>query len=317
MTNGSWGRLTSLGVKSVEDALREPTLRAAASALALGLMEPLEGPGVDGEGNAEPVPEPLTSEAVESVLGPNSTVRLLRFCVGSESGGGGMRGIKSGSGGASAAGIGRPRAAAMSWCSAQLSDQSLRPRQKGASFRSIWLFQVRICSLAMTPGLAWITATHLQLSDNSLVEILRPHVRPHGNEISAIDMFLSYTPFAVLGSEDSLALQLACFSLLFCLAMFKRGVGPLSMSGRRTASQAEEASFSPAQLKAWIPQNAPGCAITSFEAALPTIGEALGIVGARLFCVGVTHCENAASAQRKRKTTKRMTSGGEPEWQCR
>ena len=93
--------------------MREPTLRAAANALALGLMEPLEGPAVDGEGWAEPLPDPLRSEAVERVLGPISTVRPLRFCVGRESGGGG-RGSRAGSGGASAAGMGRPRAAAIS-----------------------------------------------------------------------------------------------------------------------------------------------------------------------------------------------------------
>lgn len=122
----------------MEDALREPTLKAAANALALGLMEPFKGPAVDGDGNAEFVPEPLTSEAVESVLGPISTVRLLRLGPARKSlEGGGGRGINSGSGGASASGIFRPRATAMSWCSAQLEDQSLRPRQKGANFRSI------------------------------------------------------------------------------------------------------------------------------------------------------------------------------------
>jgi hypothetical protein len=47
--------------------------------------------------------------------------------------------LYSSSGGTSSAGgIAIPRAAAISWCSAQDSEKSLRPRQKGARRRSIW-----------------------------------------------------------------------------------------------------------------------------------------------------------------------------------
>jgi hypothetical protein len=123
-----------LGVKSVEEVLREPTLSAAARALARPVLngELLPGPVEDGEG----APDPLPADAAERVLGPIGTVRFCRFWV--ESLGRVIgRGINDGSGGASAAGMGSPRAAAMSWCSAQLSDQSFNPRQKGASLRSI------------------------------------------------------------------------------------------------------------------------------------------------------------------------------------
>lgn len=82
LTNGSCGRDTSFGVKSVDDALREPTLRAAASAFALGLIEEaLGGAAVVGEGMPDPAPEPLRSEAVDSVLGPIGTVRFCRLWV--------------------------------------------------------------------------------------------------------------------------------------------------------------------------------------------------------------------------------------------
>lgn len=50
LTNGSWGRGTSFGDKSVDEAFLEPTLRAAASALALGLIDDvLGGAAVVGE----------------------------------------------------------------------------------------------------------------------------------------------------------------------------------------------------------------------------------------------------------------------------
>jgi hypothetical protein len=104
-----------LGDKSVEDAFREPPLRAAARALARGLKGDLLAPGVDGEGRPEGVFDPLRSDAAESVLGPIGTVKFWRFWLEEDgfSAGGGC-GINSGSGGASAGGIGRPRAAATS-----------------------------------------------------------------------------------------------------------------------------------------------------------------------------------------------------------
>lgn len=105
-----------MGDKSVEDALRDPPLSAAASALARGLKFALLGPVDDGEGKFEPPLDPLRSDAADKVRGPMGTVRLCRFWLDDDglSAGGGGRGIRSGSGGASAAGIGRPRAAAIS-----------------------------------------------------------------------------------------------------------------------------------------------------------------------------------------------------------
>lgn len=80
LTNGSCGRRVSLGLKSVDDASREPTLRAAARALALGLMDELfEAAAVVGEGRLDPGPEPLRSEAAERVLGPRGTIRFRKL----------------------------------------------------------------------------------------------------------------------------------------------------------------------------------------------------------------------------------------------
>ncbi len=135
LTNGSCGKHDSTGVNSVEEAFRELPVSAMARALARGLIE-LRTPEA-GEAKPEPVPDPLLSDAADIVRGPIGTVRFCKDCDASDSVGTGC-GTRSGSGGASAAGTGRPRAAAMSWCSAQLSDQSLSPRQNGASFRSIY-----------------------------------------------------------------------------------------------------------------------------------------------------------------------------------
>lgn len=73
-----------MGTKSVEEALREPTLRAAARAFARGLnaelllgvaVPPVAALAVAGDDG----PDPLRSEAAESVLGPMGTVRFWRF----------------------------------------------------------------------------------------------------------------------------------------------------------------------------------------------------------------------------------------------
>ena len=113
LTNGSFDRDISLGVKSVDDALREPPLSAAARAFALGFIAFLTSAGAVGDGRPEPAPESLRSEAVDRVLPPMGTVRFLRFCADVDSPGSG-RTTNSGSGGASAAGTGSPRAAATS-----------------------------------------------------------------------------------------------------------------------------------------------------------------------------------------------------------
>lgn len=81
MTKGSLGREISLGVKSVDEAFLELPLRAAARALARGLNAVLAGPAVDGEGRADPVLDPLRSDAAESVLGPIGTVRFCRLLL--------------------------------------------------------------------------------------------------------------------------------------------------------------------------------------------------------------------------------------------
>ena len=82
--------------------------------MALGLNgELLPGVGAVGEATLEPTLEPLRSDAADIVLGPIGTVRFWRFELDPDVGGGG-RGTRSGSGMSSAAGIGRPRAAAIS-----------------------------------------------------------------------------------------------------------------------------------------------------------------------------------------------------------
>lgn len=101
----------------MEEALRDEPVRAAANAFARGLKGELVLAGAVevGEGRAEPTLEVLLSDAAERVLPPIGTVRLFRFCVepagdsDDESG----RGMRSSGGASSAAGMGRPRAAAM------------------------------------------------------------------------------------------------------------------------------------------------------------------------------------------------------------
>lgn len=89
-------------------------LRAAASAFVRGFLdEVFVGSGLAGEDKPVPTPDPLRSEAAERVLGPIATVKLFRFWLEISVGRGGL-GIKSGSGGSSAAGIASPRAAATS-----------------------------------------------------------------------------------------------------------------------------------------------------------------------------------------------------------
>ena len=104
-----------MGARSVEDVLRELPVRAAARAFALGLKgEPRPGVADVGVGTPEPAAfEPLRSEAADIVLGPMGTMRFCKFELEFDIGGGG-RGISSGSGVSSAAGTGRPRAAAIS-----------------------------------------------------------------------------------------------------------------------------------------------------------------------------------------------------------
>lgn len=116
LTKGSFGNVISFGDRSVEDALREPPLSAAARAFARGLNVVLIGPADDGEGRPEPPLDTLRSDAADRVRGPMGTMRLCRLWLDDDglSDGGGGRGIRSGSGGASAAGTGRPRAAATS-----------------------------------------------------------------------------------------------------------------------------------------------------------------------------------------------------------
>jgi hypothetical protein len=114
--NGSCGRLVSRDDRSFCEALREPTLRAAARAFALGLNgELVRGEGDDGEGSADPILEVLRSEDADRDLGPRGTVKLLMFGV-EELGESGdcARGMRSGGGVVSAGGMGSPRPAARS-----------------------------------------------------------------------------------------------------------------------------------------------------------------------------------------------------------
>ncbi len=127
------------------DPFREDTLSAAASALARGLKgePPLVGPAsVAGDGSADADPDGPSPEAAQNALTPICSVRPLRFCVDAarecDDTGLGTRVSSSGSGVSLAEGTGRPRTAAMIWGSVQLSETSCRPRQKGASLRSIW-----------------------------------------------------------------------------------------------------------------------------------------------------------------------------------
>lgn len=140
LTKGSLGRLISRGAISVDELFLEEPPRTAARDLPRGLNGEWDLPELadTGDGSAEPETETLWSEAVDCVLPPIGTVRLLKFCdegTGDceESG----RGISSSGGVWSGGGIGRPLAAATIWNSVQLSSLSLRPRQNGAIFRSI------------------------------------------------------------------------------------------------------------------------------------------------------------------------------------
>jgi len=126
---------------SVCELLRDDVVRVAK---VLALVRANGDEEVGGElgkamGNESPGDNgPEVSDWNDCVLGPRGTVRfftslLLPFL-------GDVLLVKrySSSGGTSSGGgMGRPRAAAMSWCSAQLSEKSLRPRQNGASRLSI------------------------------------------------------------------------------------------------------------------------------------------------------------------------------------
>lgn len=123
---------------SVVELLREDD-RFSAAAMPLDRLKGLLLLGAEvGDGKLEPSPEPLLSDAVDCVLPPIGTMRLSMFCV--EAAGEVAdigRGISSSGGMASAAGKGRPRAAATIWYSVHVSEKSFRPLQNGANLRSI------------------------------------------------------------------------------------------------------------------------------------------------------------------------------------
>lgn len=116
MTKGSLGNMISRGAISVLEPLRQdpPPKTAAIAFPRVGLKGELLPLPEPEEGSAEPALDVLCSEAVERLRPPIGTVRWLVFELASvgEAGERG-RGINSSGGVSPAAGIGRPRAAAM------------------------------------------------------------------------------------------------------------------------------------------------------------------------------------------------------------
>lgn len=224
--------MISRGAISAVELLREPPLSAAARALARGL----KGDALllwllaVGEASAELtlLAEALPLEPADIVLGPRGTVRLLRFC--DEALGDAGLGMNSSGGCSSAAGMGRPRPAQMSWYSVQLSSLSLRPRQNGAILRSIWAKVRQQCGdQSATP----VESTHLQLPDNLFVKVFGACICSQRHEVSAIDVLLFERPLAFLFAGDPLALESPGFPLLSCFFSF---IGRILSGIRRGAA---------------------------------------------------------------------------------
>lgn len=191
-----------------------------ARAFALGLMALLLG--VPGEANPDPVPEPLWSEAADIVRSPIGTVKLCKlFWLGWRLCG---CAISSKGGGSSAAGMGRPLAAATSWCSAQFEDQSFRPRQKGASLLSTCLIMLAVLPSnrgVMNPG-----RVYLKLPHNWFVEILGSDIGTQSYQIASIDMLLPQASFPILKAGRTLPLEASSFSFLLGFSMLEWYVLP-------------------------------------------------------------------------------------------
>jgi hypothetical protein len=141
LTKGSCGRLISRGMSSVVEPFRDPPPpKTAAMAFPRGLKGEfaLGAWAETGDGSAEPGLDEACSEAVDGERPVIGIVRLSRFEEPSVRGfAGSGRGMRSSGGIWSAGGTGNPRAAAMICGSVHWSSKSFKPRQKGATFRSI------------------------------------------------------------------------------------------------------------------------------------------------------------------------------------
>jgi hypothetical protein len=142
LTKGSCGRLISRGMSSVLEPFRDPPPpKTAAIALPRGLNGEfaLGAWPETGDGSAEAGFDAVCSEAVDGERPLIGIVRLSRFEEPPARGFVGRgRGMSSSGGIWSAGGMGKPRAAAMICGSVHWSLKSFNPRQKGATFRSIW-----------------------------------------------------------------------------------------------------------------------------------------------------------------------------------
>ena len=136
LTKGSCGSLNSRGVISVCELLRDEVVSEAnVFARVRKGNEELEGPVGEGSGRD---PGKLVFSGCRNCGLPTVGMDKPRGRSLSLSEDGRFVKRYSSSGGTwSAGGIGRPLAAAISWCSAQFSEKSFRPFQYGASRRSI------------------------------------------------------------------------------------------------------------------------------------------------------------------------------------
>lgn len=213
LTNGSWGSMISRGVISV---LLPLDVASAASVFARPRkMGELDVPDAIGEVEGKDWAPWAFWDISDVNEGDLDEIGTVRYCdplsgdsVLPSAGLGGI--VFSNSGGIwSGGGIGRPRAAATSWCSVHDSEKSLRPLQKGASRRSICIAECQHRSL-----LSDRVKTYHELSNDGLVEVLRAGVDTLRDQITSIDMLLLHTPFPFLNSGDPFLLQATSLSFL-------------------------------------------------------------------------------------------------------
>ena len=151
---------------------------------------------------------PEVSELNDWDLEPMGTVRCWRVLSDTgllESPFGGGSGDSS-LGISSAAGIGRPFAAATSWFSVQESEWSLRPRQKGAILRSIYTYQ--------KPPKRVPLRTYHQPPNDGLAIILNACVYALCNKKASIHMLITHAPCPLLFSCHPLPLHFPRLPLL-------------------------------------------------------------------------------------------------------
>ena len=107
-------------------------------------------------------------------------------------------------------GIGRPRAAAISWCSAQSSLKSSRPLQKGA---------IRLSTYTGSENCPHYTSyAYHQLSYNSFVEVFYTRIHSHRDQIPTVNMLFPQTSLSFLDTCCLLLFYSSSFTFLLCLA---------------------------------------------------------------------------------------------------